>query len=488
LRVAGGVLAALVILVAAVFVLLPGGERQFAERSAMDKPSFAGAVAALAAAPEVRYLTDTAGLGMFDVRATATGEFIGKAESVQLLRMDGRVYVKLPESALPRSADPTEAAAMRDRWLTGGAVSEVLGKLPDRFVPPQRLASVLASALRTARPFGSTVVDNERVHVAKTRLGTVYVARDEPYRLVRLEPVTADGLRMQASSEATDFPATQPEKVGETYDALEAAAPQLAEAMDTDIQFHMQGNGQIGCSAAGCQVTVTVSSSVTAEPGTTVRDGNVNAVLNATVAIEGQPAGGCSSAGPLPLNGSGSLTCMAAGAGSVFASTEARKKAAAEAQSRSQGGRPVQYQVAYTGQYHVHATAQVNATELAQKVAKNGDDTVNIYKAPSTGATDKLMNEGFRKEDFPGDPKQWGYPDGRAYFGMQDRGRQIALDYATRGGYDRSVVQICIPKADFERHFRAHVLDYDGVPDAQIAIPNTMFDILNRYPRSVERC
>ncbi|MBO1415405.1 RHS repeat-associated core domain-containing protein [Streptomyces sp. FH025] len=108
---------------------------------------------------------------------------------------------------------------------------------------------------------------------------------------------------------------------------------------------------------------------------------------------------------------------------------------------------------------------------------------ITIYKAPSKGMTDRLLSDGFSERDFPGSGN--GYPDGRAYFGLEDDGKTIALDYASRGGYDGGVVQIRIPKADFEQHFRQYVGSHNGVPNVEVAIPNTAFGILNQYPRSM---
>jgi RHS repeat-associated protein len=106
---------------------------------------------------------------------------------------------------------------------------------------------------------------------------------------------------------------------------------------------------------------------------------------------------------------------------------------------------------------------------------------VDIYKAPGKNMTDKLLDDGFDPADFPGSGN--GFPDGNAYFGMHDEGRQIALDYAGRGAYDGTVIRVRIPQADFDKYFSKYVTSYDGRPGAQIAIPNTVFDLLNSYPR-----
>lgn len=113
----------------------------------------------------------------------------------------------------------------------------------------------------------------------------------------------------------------------------------------------------------------------------------------------------------------------------------------------------------------------------------NGCPDVSIYKAPGTGMTDRLLRDGFHESDFPGSGN--GYPDGRAYFGLSDEGKTIALDYASRGGYDGGVIEVRIPKHDFEEHFSRHVGSHNGVPGVEVAIPNTVFGRLNQYPRSL---
>jgi hypothetical protein len=497
---AGALVVALVITV--VTWLLSGPADKSPDRSALDQAPFAGAVAALASAPEVHYRTIAADLGTVDIRATATGELIGTAEQdgqpLQLLRAGGRVYVKPPDIGMPGVTNPAQAAAMNGKWLTGSSVVALLGSLSDRFVPPQRLASLLAGALSTAEPLDPTTIDGQLVAAANTRLGTLYVTQNQPYRVVRLAPAASFGptghpaayfpaqTADTTGSSGIDFPPEQPQDVYKTYDRLRSAAGELASAIDTDLNFNLQGNGQISCSGAGCQVTVTVSNAVNSSTsGARVTGGNVTAELTADVIVDDQPAGGCTSAGPLPLNGTGTMSCSAASAAGVFTATEARKKAQAEQQSQAEGGAPVPYNISFSGEYYVYATAQVDVEELVQQVGKDADDAVKLYKAPAKGLTQKLLKNGFHEEDFPGDPRREDYPDGRAYFGLHELGKDIALDYAGRGGYDSNLIEVTIPLGDFERYFGKDVRSYDGVPNAQVGIPNTSFDILNRYPRTL---
>nr|BFE77268.1 hypothetical protein GCM10020092_105690 [Actinoplanes digitatis] len=119
------------------------------------------------------------------------------------------------------------------------------------------------------------------------------------------------------------------------------------------------------------------------------------------------------------------------------------------------------------------------------KKGDEGDDPdfVEIYKAPSQGRHQKkIKDNGFQPADYPGTPgAPQGMPDGSAYFGMGNYGKKIAESYRGRAGYDGSLMRIRIPKAEFEKFFRENVGNYDGILDAEVAIPKTKFDILNRY-------
>lgn len=47
-----------------------------------------------------------------------------------------------------------------------------------------------------------------------------------------------------------------------------------------------------------------------------------------------------------------------------------------------------------------------------------------------------------------------GYPDGRAHFGLTGEGTMVALDCTNRGEYGRGVIEVGIPKAEFDRWIR----------------------------------
>ncbi|MFR9800169.1 polymorphic toxin-type HINT domain-containing protein [Streptomyces sp. MS06] len=156
-----------------------------------DRAPFLGALVALSTAPEVHYRTAS-----LDAHVTQHGELTGSitraGQEYALLRVDDRLYVKPPGSALRAMLPPTRAADLADRWLTGRIADGLAGPLAAQLVPPPVLADHLARALRTARlpaqGARTAVVDGVAVLTASTPIGELRVSRDAPYRVVRLDP------------------------------------------------------------------------------------------------------------------------------------------------------------------------------------------------------------------------------------------------------------------------------------------------------------
>jgi len=469
--------------------------------SALSREPFAAAIAALASASEVHYRSDVTDVGEVDARATSNGELVATVttdgQAYSLLKVGGKLYLRPPDSGLPGVTNPAQTAALKNKWLTGGIIEAPLASLATQFLPPQRLASLLAGGLVTAEAASAAPIAGVRVLAAQTRFGVLYVTEERPYRVVRLAPAVTPSLTpperhasysptaSPAPKGGTDFPADGPADTASTYRTLQTYVRQLSTAVNSDLHFNLQGSGNLQCSGAGCTVSVVVTNSIsTTSPDVSITGSQITAQLSATVTVGGEPAGGCTSSGSLPVNRAGTISCVDPAAGPVFTSVQAAKKAAAEAQSAAQGGVLVPYYIPFAGQYYVYATAQVDTTKLVKDIDREADESARTYKAPPRGATDRLLRNGFDPVEFPGDPTSNTYPDGKAYFGLEDRGLTIALDYASRGAYDSQVIKVEIPRAEFELYFGRYVQAYDGVPRAEVAIPNTEFGALNRYPRS----
>lgn len=357
---------------------------------ALSQAPFMAALNTLAAAPEVHYRSTVDG-DPIDIRVTSHGESVGtitdSGAAISLLNVAGKLYIKPPASGLPGVTNKAQLAAVSGKWLTGKDVDTLLGDRLTPFVPPGQLADRLARALAASNALPSdsdpgTVVDGVRVLTAKTSLGTLSVSRDAPYRLVSLgdgtssPPPPNDGAQTAAAAaftwtgrqaSDTSFPTDPSDEPGATDNEILDDTKQLKTAVDGDLQFKLQGNGQISCNAGGCQVSVAVSNTI--DPATAnakITGGQIAAELHADISIEGDPAGSCDSSRQLPLNNTATMGCSDPGAGGVFTSVDAEKKAAAEAQSRAEGGAEVPYYVHFNGEYYVYATAQVSVDQLVQ--------------------------------------------------------------------------------------------------------------------------
>ena len=377
---------------------------------AVSQAPFMAALNTLAAAPEVHY-RGTVGGDPVDIRVTNHGESVGSitdgGASIGVLDVGGKLYIKPPASGLPGVTNKAQLAVLNGKWLTGKDVENLLGDRLADFVPPGQLAERLTTALAASSrvPDGSdpgSVVDGVRVLTAETSLGSLSVTKNAPYRIVALggggdaasSPPPSDGSTTAAAAaftwkgqhawerqhaaapvadegNGTSFPADPSDESAATDNEIQDDTRQLKDAVNGDLQFKLQGNGQISCTAGGCQVSVTVSNSIDpAAANAKITGGQIAAELHADVSIEGQPAGSCDSSGQLPLDNSATMGCSDPGAGGVFTSVEAEKKSEAEAQSKAEGGAEVPYYVHFNGEYYVYATAQVSVDELVQDEQK----------------------------------------------------------------------------------------------------------------------
>lgn len=110
----------------------------------------------------------------------------------------------------------------------------------------------------------------------------------------------------------------------------------------------------------------------------------------------------------------------------------------------------------------------------------NSTHIVTIYKAPQKGKGQKLQKEGFQISDFPYNPP---YFDGKCYFaGSNDR--SIAEEF--NQSYKEVVLEVEIEKETYYRLFKKLEYRYDekdGHERIEVIIPQTLFPILNQFPR-----
>ncbi|HAG83469.1 MAG TPA: hypothetical protein DCL61_20555 [Cyanobacteria bacterium UBA12227] len=105
---------------------------------------------------------------------------------------------------------------------------------------------------------------------------------------------------------------------------------------------------------------------------------------------------------------------------------------------------------------------------------------VTIYKAPQKGKGQTLLKEGFQPVDFPFRPP---YLDGNCYFaGPNDR--SIAEEF--NQSYKEGILEVSIELATYNQYFKMVECRYDerdGRDRIELVVPQSLFPILNQFPR-----
>ncbi|GAA2745851.1 Hint domain-containing protein [Kitasatospora cinereorecta] len=379
----------LALAVAAGVLVWRGGE-DAAAADAANRAPFYLAVYNLFGEPAVHYTGSASGDTSWDLTVTADDETLGTVTSegnrFDLLAVGGRTYLKPPSGRLADYAGSTPRAMLEGKWLTGNpALTDLVPELPGS---PSTFASRLWTALDMARHFPAagaapTRVDGQDALTVSTSLGTLAVSATAPYRVLRIDPEpsaknaaalggptripVAPAAAPDVVSAAGQGPGTvalsplAPAEVGQTYDALIDRTKTLSSAVDLGVGFDFNQTGNLACSDS-CTVTEHVTTSTTAGRSTKLT-GNVTAVLNADVTLNGEAAGSCSQTAELPLNGSGTISCVDSAIAPVVAKIKAQKQQEADQQAQAQGRN-------VTLQYTLDFRAQVSLTAVAQGQAE----------------------------------------------------------------------------------------------------------------------
>ncbi|MET9375966.1 Hint domain-containing protein [Streptomyces sp. NPDC002992] len=163
-----------------------------------------------------------------------------------------------------------------------------------------------------------------------------------------------------------------PEGVGKAYDDLIAQTRSLRGAVDLGVRFDFNQSGNLSCSQT-CTVTERVVTSTTAAPGAKL-SGTVNASMTAQVTVNGQSGGGCTRSATLPINGSGTMSCVATGTAPVVQRIKAQKQQEAQARARATGRSVrIPYTLNFRAQVQITAMAFAQA-EIEQKVGAQQAD------------------------------------------------------------------------------------------------------------------
>ncbi|WP_338672158.1 putative T7SS-secreted protein [Streptomyces sp. SCSIO 30461] len=108
--------------------------------------------------------------------------------------------------------------------------------------------------------------------------------------------------------------------------------------------------------------------------------------------------------------------------------------------------------------------------------------TQSIWKAPQRGQGDFQEHYGYLKENFPGGPDD-PYLNGLVYFAKE----RTIPDTKYAPFYGEGVIEIRIPKSEYEALFARYEKPYEGGPEIELEIPNTIVEELNKYPRERHR-
>ena len=106
--------------------------------------------------------------------------------------------------------------------------------------------------------------------------------------------------------------------------------------------------------------------------------------------------------------------------------------------------------------------------------------TVAIYKATQRGKGQQLLKEGFLPDNFPYSPPN---ADGKCYFAAPNS-RSLAEEYNKY--YKDGILEVTIALEAYDDHFRSLERAYQGGAQVELAIPHSLFSILNKFPRALK--
>ncbi|EWM18136.1 hypothetical protein [Kutzneria sp. 744] len=330
-----------------------------------DRSPFEQAVANLAAQPIADYRSDLPDGSQFDGRVTNEGDAAGwlMTSSVtqikfQFLLVNGKLFVKLNGNLLPpgTARDAFNDAGLQNRWITGD-VGE-LKPLVKQSVTPAAIAGKLRDEVaRTEKlPTPSddgTTIDGVPVLKGDTPDGTLYVAKEQPYRVVRwvdkqtkkaASAFTNPGNKLLLNGEragytglgTADFTPMNADNNDQLYDEMQTDVGQLGDAIDTSVRYTVSSVDNLehfdDCEAAGCQVVAHFTATTAAG---TSPPAEVTTQMSASVTIDDIAAGSCSATTKVATTGTVTMQCLDKDMHGGF--TQANDKAEADARAKSGG-------------------------------------------------------------------------------------------------------------------------------------------------------
>ncbi|MFC0542285.1 hypothetical protein [Kutzneria chonburiensis] len=353
-----------------------------------DRSPFEQAVANLAAQPVANYTAELPDGSQFDGRVTTMGDAVGwltadKATGIkfQFLLANGTMYLKLNGTYFPPGAlqDAYNQTGLKDRWITGdvGELKELAKQNATPAAIAGKLRDEVARTEKLPEPSDDgTTINGVAVLKGDTPDGTLYVAKEQPYRVVRwidkstkkaAVAFTNPGNLLRLNGErasytglgTADFKPVTANDVDQTYDEMETDVSQLGNAINTSVQYTVNAVDNLehfdDCEAAGCQVVAhftTTTSPRTSPPAQT------NVEMTASVTIDDVPAGSCTTTDKVATTGAVTMSCMDKDIHGGF--TQANEAAKAKARAESGGSGYYAWFVYVRAKVHALALASVD--------------------------------------------------------------------------------------------------------------------------------
>ncbi|MFJ8439974.1 hypothetical protein [Kitasatospora griseola] len=393
-----------------------------AQEQARNRAPFDEAVDALAQAQGVQYKDASAANKLNrQVTVTAYGDKFGTAGwgglgklDREAIRVGGTMYTRHAPGTTTDGTAPDGRPVKQ--WSTANEGDDYTDHMFDLFVSPTLLAHRLSNALDddprlpVANDPNTPVftVGNTPALRADTTAGYLYISKDSPHRVLRLEPPNMlaplpvptstarfelpramEGHQELADSTGMDIAQVADADAPQMYDTLEQETKELATARDSAFDFQLATGGDINCSPAGCHVGERFTATVTPKEKARLKNGKVTVTLSVPdITIDGTPAGSCQ-AGPQTVmitgdTAEGSIACDDPSGGTVFVAMDQKAQAEAQRQANASGG-------SATVTFYDRATAYVDAlAEGAIEVPALVEQQKNERKdecAPSAAST-----------------------------------------------------------------------------------------------------
>jgi hypothetical protein len=397
-----------ILIAAAVVVLLVAGVTTWLVWPP-DRSPFEQAVANLAGQPVVNYKAQLPDGTQWDGRSTEHGDAVGwltgRGQRFPFMLLNSKLYVRLDAGLFPPGADTQlpDGVKLKDRWVTGDL--GLLGPLINQSIKPSVIADQLRGELAAtpklpAPSDDGTTIDNVPVLQADTPHGTLYVAKYQPYQVVRwIDKNTTKsqaafanpGRKLQLNGGqggysglgTVDFTAMSADNVDQTYDDMETDVGQLGDALDSSVRMTFDGidhlDGLKACATGpGCTVTAHFLDAPRGLHGTLPNE--VTAQMTAQVTLNDTDAGTCTTTGKVASNGPGTLGCTVTNMAAAFQQANDKAKADAEAKA------------GYSGyiSWYVQANVKVFALPVASvDLAAEGKRLESLRPDHACGWTDK---------------------------------------------------------------------------------------------------